>query len=338
MPTHHPSKAKVCRVCSEDCSDRPRTKDRAGNYYCKVCYEQATQKKKHAKAPKPIPPPLPATQDDSLGLLSGLAAHQTKAPSLKTEADRCEHCDEPLPQGAALCLSCGFNRKTGQRVQGASLPPGKKTRDVASELSNEPSFGAAAILAPVRPSGVRPYFQDLLATLMFPKKLGSLISFIVMWIVLVLGSFGAHVPLFGFVIVLMAAGWYAAYRLAILASAAAGEEEVSMLSFEDGVAEGIVYPLFRWVGTWAVAFAPFIVFAVTVGGMQLNALLNGVSGLLAAGGIVAATLALVALALFLWPMFVLCVCLGGFSSLVRIDLILRSIIRFSSQKVTDLTP
>ncbi len=128
MPTQHPSKAKVCRVCSEDCSDRPRTKDRAGNYYCKGCYEQATQKKKQVKAPKPVPPPLADAQDDSLGLLSDLAAHQASAPPNEANADTCEHCNEPLPKGAALCMNCGFNRQTGQRVLAAASPTAKAPR------------------------------------------------------------------------------------------------------------------------------------------------------------------------------------------------------------------
>src|SRR5436305_3394847 len=31
---------KICSVCGENVAGRPRTKDPAGNYYCRPCYEE----------------------------------------------------------------------------------------------------------------------------------------------------------------------------------------------------------------------------------------------------------------------------------------------------------
>jgi hypothetical protein len=39
---------KLCSVCGEDVSARPRTKDKHGRYFCTPCYERAIAAK-HAK-------------------------------------------------------------------------------------------------------------------------------------------------------------------------------------------------------------------------------------------------------------------------------------------------
>src|SRR5437867_10526512 len=45
--------AKICVACGEDCSNRPRTKDAKGRYFCKPCYEKAVQHQRSAAAPAP---------------------------------------------------------------------------------------------------------------------------------------------------------------------------------------------------------------------------------------------------------------------------------------------
>ncbi len=175
--------------------------------------------------------------------------------------------------------------------------------------------------------GTREYFRDLIATLVFLKKPASLISFVVMWVILALGILGAQIPLFGILLLLMSLGWYAAFRFSVVSSAAAGEKEVPMLSFEDGVGGGIVLPLFRWVGTWVLAFAPVIVFMVIYVGVTVSAIMGGVSGIISAGGANITLLLLSALGLFVWPMIVLCVSLGGFETLIHIDLIVPTLVK-----------
>ena len=36
---------KVCVICGEDCSGRPRIKDSNGRYYHKSCHEEALRRK-----------------------------------------------------------------------------------------------------------------------------------------------------------------------------------------------------------------------------------------------------------------------------------------------------
>ena len=47
---------KICVICGEDCSNRPRTKDARGRYYCMACYEQQRQKQQAVQAPAPVEP------------------------------------------------------------------------------------------------------------------------------------------------------------------------------------------------------------------------------------------------------------------------------------------
>ncbi len=44
---------KICRVCGKDVANSKRTKDKAGNYYCQPCYENAQQR--HSPPAKPLP-------------------------------------------------------------------------------------------------------------------------------------------------------------------------------------------------------------------------------------------------------------------------------------------
>ncbi|MEM9082773.1 MAG: hypothetical protein AAGB34_04190 [Planctomycetota bacterium] len=36
---------KICRLCGEDCSDRPRIKDAKGHYACKACAKEYRAKR-----------------------------------------------------------------------------------------------------------------------------------------------------------------------------------------------------------------------------------------------------------------------------------------------------
>lgn len=200
-------------------------------------------------------------------------------------------------------------------IAALALPPMGRTITSTAIVTDKPKMGA------------REYFRDLIATLTFFLKPASLISFIVMWVILVVGIFGAYVPFFGFVLLWMSWGWYAAFRFAVLRSAAAGEAEVPMVSLEDGVADGIVFPLLKWIGTWALALAPVMVFTVVYLGTAPSALAGGVTPIISSGGADVTLVSLCALGFFLWPMIVLCVSLEGFGSLLHVGLIGSTLLR-----------
>ncbi|MCK4658634.1 MAG: hypothetical protein KAV82_03845 [Phycisphaerae bacterium] len=135
MPAEQRSEGKICRVCGEDCSTRPRTKDRAGHYYCTPCYEQARRRKAARAAGKTDPPPRPKTPagDSSLNLLTAIAEQEATASALPIEPVSCKGCGVPVQRGTVICTRCGYNLTTGQRVS-AAIP--KRARGTSGGVGN----------------------------------------------------------------------------------------------------------------------------------------------------------------------------------------------------------
>jgi hypothetical protein len=91
---------KICCVCGEDCSRRPRTRDPKGRYACTTCYTRAQSE-----------PPLVADLVDE-------AARPRHCPG----------CGQTLMPGAVICVECGFDARIGACrepiVARAAPPPG----------------------------------------------------------------------------------------------------------------------------------------------------------------------------------------------------------------------
>jgi len=100
-----------------------------------------------------------------------------------------------------------------------------------------------------------------------------------------------------------------------------------MLSFEGGVWDGIIIPFLRWVGTWVIVFVPVFVLMTVMAVAPISAIMGGVTGIITASGLAKTLLLLVVAGLCLWPMVVLCVSLGGFEALVRVDLIASTVVK-----------
>lgn len=122
--------AKICGLCGQDCSDRPRTKDKSGKYFCKGCYDHAaSQRAVRAVAPQPPvqapasrPSPKPQAKpaasepEDQYGLLGALLDEQQAAPPAASAARLCAACHTPLAPSAVICTHCGFNTASGQQM------------------------------------------------------------------------------------------------------------------------------------------------------------------------------------------------------------------------------
>ncbi len=122
---------KVCVVCGEDVSSKPRTKDGKGRYYCAACYEHALAEK-HAKResvpmpktppraaarPAPAPPPiLPSGGDDDVQprVLEGLLDME---PEHGPPPLICPACRSTIAAGGTICTKCGYNMQTGESVR-----------------------------------------------------------------------------------------------------------------------------------------------------------------------------------------------------------------------------
>ncbi len=125
-----PDAAKTCAYCGADCTNKPRTKDEAGRYYCKECFPLAAAAAKAkgtgGTAPqRAAPGPKAANSaidpfDDPIILAPDLVVPRdeptpaAKAQTAQTELPpkSCPSCGVILPGAAVLCTNCGFNTAT----------------------------------------------------------------------------------------------------------------------------------------------------------------------------------------------------------------------------------
>lgn len=128
-----PAAGKICTICGQDCSSKPRTKDPQGRYTCKACLDAAQGK----KAAKPAPRAADPEPDSDAAMMAALLA-SSPAPDI-TEA--CPACGSALAAGAVLCTICGYNKQTGKSGKtGSSSAPGVGS----AALGAAASLGGAA--------------------------------------------------------------------------------------------------------------------------------------------------------------------------------------------------
>lgn len=197
--------------------------------------------------------------------------------------------------------------------------------------------------SPPRATGrARRYFGDVLWSFMLLSNPHNLAVVVGVWIALVLARFATFGCFYAFIGVLLVYGWYAAFKLNIISSAANGEEDLPQLgeSFSD-FWEGLILPLLKYFIAFVMAALPFLLYVgyvlirpETSGDLSMMDFLLGAVeyGDYAAlwnkldrtmiPGLIAALLGI-----FMWPMFLLVVTLGGIAALVRIDLMIRTIVR-----------
>jgi hypothetical protein len=163
------------------------------------------------------------------------------------------------------------------------------------------------------------FWKDSLWSFAFVSRPGSLIIFLIVGACsafqVIVGAAGIIGGIASFII----SGWVASFLFKIVVSAAAGERDLPELTLTDGFFDDVIAPFFKFAATWMIVLVPMIVYVAAVGvdvraDNALEKHLVPVVGLLAFG-------------VFLWPMCVLVISIGGFSSFFRPDLILFTIVR-----------
>ena len=154
--------------------------------------------------------------------------------------------------------------------------------------------------------------------------------------------------------------WFCAFRFDIIERAAAGDDKIPGLACSVDRWDSIIQPAVRWFGTWFIVLLPaaalalltgvgqvitsafplpvggggnffFNPFAISVIGPLLRIwvwLYAGPVAIIKAlyNGGQAPIAATIVIGYFLWPMVALCVSLGGFASLLRFDLIIKTVV------------
>lgn len=100
-----PTSGKICIVCGQDCSHKPRSKDKQGRYTCDDC-----STRRRAEPPRDHAAPAPA-DDDIIPFVE-----EDSAPSRPAAGSPCPNCARPMMADSIICMGCGFNRSTGRNV------------------------------------------------------------------------------------------------------------------------------------------------------------------------------------------------------------------------------
>lgn len=171
------------------------------------------------------------------------------------------------------------------------------------------------------------YGQSILWTLLFPSDPHNLVYFMFIWFGLAIANLILPFALLlGWLASIMITGFYLAFCFKVIESAANGEEELPSLDPTGGVFDNILIPIVSWIGSLIVVMLPAIAYAAATGRLlELAAYWAGGAIGLVLSPTVDVLGILVVAGLFFWPIIVLCVALGGFPSVVRIDLIVRTI-------------
>lgn len=107
---------KVCRICSQDCSDKPRVRDRKGRYFCKACAMAHAKKPAAAEPAGPAPDDNPYTLDDSAPGASPLPIEML---DYVDRSPPCPACMHSMPPDAKVCIACGYHVEKG--IQSSTL-------------------------------------------------------------------------------------------------------------------------------------------------------------------------------------------------------------------------
>lgn len=198
------------------------------------------------------------------------------------------------------------------------------------QFANEETFAASVPRSVLH----RTYSSDVLWSFFFPTSLGNLLTFLAIWLVFALIQI-AITPL-GYLFIIawfILFGWYAAFRFEIIASAASGEEDLPTALGARNLAADLATPMVGWIGSWIVVMFPaalYVAYALDQGKILPQAawgvFREGVRGMLlgSTAGEPALTV-LIALGVAVWPIVVLCIAVGGFSTMWRPDLMVRTV-------------
>ncbi len=137
-----PSAPKICVICKQDVSGKPRTKDQHGRYACKACLTardaaQARETPLHAGHEDASAPAdvgaygVEGADDPMANLLAQEAAASTGVP--------CPRCSRALPEGATTCAACGFDSKV--QARDAKRAQRREKRERVVDASGKPRSG-----------------------------------------------------------------------------------------------------------------------------------------------------------------------------------------------------
>lgn len=159
---------KVCSRCRQDCSDRPRIRDRRGKYTCLVCLEKTGEAPAQPAAVAPAEPPAaaaspqpapahametelvplapegettehPVSSDQAAAFeitaqdaADTIPLEITDRPAAATTTAPCPSCARLLAAGAAACTFCGWSKSAAAPRPAPRKAPQPETTETGS--------------------------------------------------------------------------------------------------------------------------------------------------------------------------------------------------------------
>ncbi len=232
--------------------------------------------------------------------------------NLASDEQVCPACGKSRPADARVCVTCGIDLLTGQPIAVAPMD----------------FEGAKGATKKAPGTGWVFFLRDCLASFVFFTDFDSLSSFIVVAIIAVIEPFLFVTPSFsimGYLLIpcglVIVYGWIFSYYFNTALYAASGEKKNPELSFTDGWFDGVIIPFLKFSLAGLMVICPAIFY-----GMFWIATTAG-PGVVRLGSPDWIFFTLLGLGLFLWPMVLLLVAMGGFSCFSRPDLIVSTIIK-----------
>lgn len=172
---------------------------------------------------------------------------------------------------------------------------------------------AAARPASDKSSHLGPYLRDCAASLMFFAETGNLLRFVIVAAITMLRPLLWYAPCIGLLALIIVFGWIFSFLFNVLLNAADGQRDLPELTLMEGLMQTVIAPCFKFLAALIVACCPMVVYGV----IDPEAVEQGEPTFWV----------FVGLGVFLWPMAILMVGIGGISSFARPDLIVRTLIR-----------
>lgn len=184
---------------------------------------------------------------------------------------------------------------------------------VAGPAISAAPAGGSSRSAPFEPSHLPAYLKDCVASLMFFAESGNLLRFLVVGVISMIWPLLLFAPCIGPLALIIVFGWIFSFLFNVLLNAANGERDLPEFTLLEGMIETVIVPFFKFLAAFIVAFVPLIVY----GTLNPDVIDQETPAYWLFYG----------LGVFLWPMAMLMVGIGGVSSFARIDLMVRTLIR-----------
>lgn len=133
--------AKVCSICGQDCSNRPRVKSPEGVYACQACHDAS----KRTSATKRVEQTRTSISSDDIDLRSAVAV-ESRAISEGGPERSCPQCQSFMSIDQRVCVKCGYNRASNRKV---STRVTKEAAGADAALSRKRRANAMAIWIPI---------------------------------------------------------------------------------------------------------------------------------------------------------------------------------------------